>query len=81
MTGMDRPMWNIGLLRDRRGKETVTFAELADRLEAYAASAPGDAYAADRIAAFLAGASVTPPDHPSDAPPFGEQRFADPDAG
>ena len=74
---MDRPMWNLGLLRDRRGDETVSFAELADRLEEYATMSPGDAHVADRIAAFLAGEPMVLTERSSDAPPFGEQRFAD----
>jgi hypothetical protein len=74
---MDQPMWNLGLLRDRRGTEQITLGELADRLEEYATVAPADAHVADRIAAFLAGEPVTTTERPSDAPPFGEQRFTD----
>jgi hypothetical protein len=74
---MDGPMWNLGLLRDRRGDETLTYGELADRLEEFATASPGDAHVADRIAAFLAGEPVTVTERPSDAAPFGEQRFGE----
>ena len=74
---MDGPMWNLGLLRDRRGEEQMSLADLADRLEEYATATPGDAHVVDRIAAFLAGEPVTVTERPSDAAPFGEQRFAD----
>ena len=72
---MDRPLWNIGVLRDRMGSETTTFGELADRMEEYTTVAPGDAAVVDRIAAFLAGEPPTVTERPSDAAPFGE-RFA-----
>ena len=78
---MDGPMWNLGLLRDRRGGETISLTDLADRLEEYATTSPGDAHVVDRIAAFLAGEPVTLTERPSDAPPFGEQRFADEEPG
>jgi hypothetical protein len=78
---VDRPMWNLGLLRDRRGDESVTFGELADRMEEYATTSPGDAHVVDRIAAFLAGEPVTITERPTDAPPFGEQRFAGDEPG
>ncbi len=74
---MDQSMWNIGLLRDRRGDETVSFAELADRLEEYATASPGDAHVADRIAAFLAGEPLTLTERLSDGAPFGEQPLGD----
>jgi hypothetical protein len=78
---MDGPMWNLGLLRDRRGGESITLTDLADRLEEYATTSPGDAHVVDRIAAFLAGEPVTVTERPSDAPPFGEQRFSDEETG
>lgn len=74
---MDQPMWNLGLLRDRRGAETITFGDLVDRLEEFTTHAPGDAHVVDRLAAFLAGEPVTDTERASDAPPFGEQRFTD----
>ena len=74
---MDGPMWNLGILRDRRGDEQITFGELADRLEEFATASPGDAHVADRIAAFLAGEPVTVTERDSDTAPFGERRFAD----
>jgi hypothetical protein len=73
---MDQPMWNLGLLRDRRGDETLTYGELADRFEEFATASPGDAHVADRIAAFLAGEPMTVTERPSDSAPLGEQRFA-----
>jgi hypothetical protein len=72
---MEGPMWNLGLLRDRRGDDTLTFADLAERLEEYTTASPGDAHVVDRIAAFLAGEPITITERPSDAAPFGEQRF------
>jgi hypothetical protein len=78
---MDGPMWNLGILRDRRGDERITLGELADRLEEYATASPGDAHVVDRIAAFLAGEPVTVTERDSDAAPFGEHRFTDGPAG
>ena len=72
----DRPMWNVGLLRDRRSDDTLTYGELADLLDEYAATvAPGDAHVIDRIAGFLAGEPVAVTERPSDAAPLGEARF------
>jgi hypothetical protein len=59
--GKDQPMteqvmWGVGRLRDRRGSETFTGEELAERLTDHARRHPEDADVADRIAAVLAEA-------------------------
>jgi hypothetical protein len=52
-------MFGIGQLRDRRGKETATFDEVADSLIAYVDQNPSDAHAIDSLASFLAKDSNT----------------------
>jgi hypothetical protein len=48
------PMFGIGELRDRRGSEHVTFAEIADALVAFAERSRHDSAAIDAFASFLA---------------------------
>jgi hypothetical protein len=52
-------MFGIGQMRDRRGRETVTFDELADRLVGFVDHNPSDAQAIDSLASFLAKDSGT----------------------
>ena len=55
------------MLRDRRGAQRVTFADVADHLEDYRRQRPEDAAAIDRFATFLAAVEGIRHDHEESA--------------
>lgn len=57
----------IERLRDKRGAEDVTFADVADHLRDYTDLHPDEGGAVQRIAAFLADVEDVPHDHEADA--------------
>jgi len=57
----------IERLRDRRGEQKVSFADVADHLRDYTDAHPGDGDVVQRLAGFLA--DVEDLDHEHDADP------------
>jgi hypothetical protein len=61
-------MQGVRRLRDERGGEEVTFADVADHLEDYLRHHPEDGRAIDRVASFLAGVEDVDHDHEGGGP-------------
>ena len=55
-------------LRRDRGRERVTFSEVADHLADFASREPGSAETIDELARFLAGVEHTSHDHEGRGP-------------
>ena len=53
-TGARRPITGVERLRERRGKERVTFADVADHLQDFAVANPDQRDLIDRLGTFLA---------------------------
>jgi hypothetical protein len=56
----------IGILREQRGQNNVTFNEVADHLFDYCDLHPEEAASLHRFAAFLAAVEFVPHDHDAD---------------
>jgi uncharacterized protein DUF6104 len=70
-----RPITGVERLRERRGKERVTFADVADHLQDFAVANPNDRGLIDRLGTFLAEAEAKP--HGHDGPTPGSDVVAD----
>src|SRR5512138_322940 len=67
-TGARRPITGVERLRERRGKERVTFADVADHLQDFAVANPNDRELIDRLGTFLAEAEAKPHGHDGPTP-------------
>jgi hypothetical protein len=61
----------VRTLRERRGREEVTFDDVADHLEDHVRRWPDDADAIERLARFLARVEDVPHDHDGDGATLG----------
>jgi hypothetical protein len=61
----------VGQLRDKRGDQEVTFADVADHVEDFVRRHPDVGPALDRFAAFLAGVEDVDHEHEGEGPTFG----------
>jgi hypothetical protein len=63
-----RAITGVERLRERRGDECVTFADVADHLQDFAVANPDQRALIDRLGTFLAGAGGKPHWHDGRAP-------------